>query len=70
MTDVLLSVLLCGMAMAAWSVFVDKVHRNPSTGIDWSRRRPLAVRLCFSAAPISAFDEGARRLAVAWRRWR
>jgi len=33
-------------------------------------RRPLAVRLCFSAVPTTAFDEGARRLAVAWRRWR
>src|SRR3546814_17085315 len=25
--------------MVLWSVLVDKVHRNPSTGIDWSRRR-------------------------------
>ena len=29
---------------------------------------PLAVRLCFSAAPAAAFDEGARRLGEAWRR--
>jgi len=28
--------------MAAWSVLVDKVHLRPSTGIDWSLRRPLA----------------------------
>ena len=27
--------------MAAWSVLVDKVHLRPSTGIDWSLRRPL-----------------------------
>ena len=29
--------------MVVWSVLVDKVHRNPSTGIDWTRRRPLAA---------------------------
>lgn len=28
--------------MVLWSIFVDKVHRNPSTGIDWSRKRPLS----------------------------
>ncbi|MES1210158.1 MAG: PLP-dependent aminotransferase family protein, partial [Pseudomonadota bacterium] len=28
---------------------------------------PLAVRLCFSAAPAASFDDGARRLARAWR---
>src|SRR3546814_6628832 len=33
------SVLACGVPMVLWSVLVDKVHRNPSTGIDWSRRR-------------------------------
>jgi 2-aminoadipate transaminase len=29
---------------------------------------PLAVRLCFSAAPVASFEEGAARLARAWRR--
>src|SRR5690606_10959839 len=28
--------------MIAWSVLVDRTHRNPSTGIDWSRPRPWA----------------------------
>jgi hypothetical protein len=27
--------------MALWSVLVDKVHLRPSTGIDWSLKRPL-----------------------------
>lgn len=36
----IVSVLACGVPMVLWSVFVDKVHRNPSTGIDWSLRRP------------------------------
>ena len=31
------SVLACAVPMVLWSVFVDKVHRNPTTGIDWSR---------------------------------
>ena len=29
---------------------------------------PMAIRLCFSAAPPTSFDEGVRRLARAWRR--
>jgi hypothetical protein len=41
----LAAMVLTGLAMAAWSLLVDKVHRWPSTGIDWSRPRPLrAVR--------------------------
>ena len=31
---------------------------------------PMAIRLCFSAAPPAKFDEGVRRLARAWRRVR
>ncbi|MCU0729748.1 MAG: DUF1295 domain-containing protein [Sphingopyxis sp.] len=38
----LASVFFCGLCMAFWSLVVDKVHRNPSTGIDWSMRRPWA----------------------------
>jgi protein-S-isoprenylcysteine O-methyltransferase Ste14 len=39
----LLAMVLTGFAMAAWSLLVDKVHRRPSTGIDWSAPRPLAA---------------------------
>src|SRR3546814_21047607 len=42
------SVLACGLPMVLWSVFVDKEHRNPSTGIDWSRRRPWRETLDIS----------------------
>ena len=31
----LTSVFVCGLAMVLWSLLVDKVHRNASTGIDW-----------------------------------
>jgi len=27
-----------GVPMVLWSVFVDKVHRNPTTGLDWGNR--------------------------------
>ena len=36
--------------MVAWSVLVDKVHRDPATGIDWSRPRALRDHLDISLA--------------------
>jgi protein-S-isoprenylcysteine O-methyltransferase Ste14 len=39
----LLAMVLTGLAMAGWSVLVEKVHRRASTGIDWSRPRRLAA---------------------------
>ncbi len=52
-TAALAAMLFTALPMALWSVMVDKVHRRPSTGIDWSIRRPLAevmpvavVKLC------------------------
>lgn len=49
----LAGMLFTAVPMAAWSVLVDKVHLRPSTGIDWSLRRPMdavlpvaAVKLC------------------------
>ncbi|MFN3433864.1 MAG: methyltransferase family protein [Sphingomonas sp.] len=32
----------CALPMVGWSLLVDKVHRNPTTGIDWTLRRPFA----------------------------
>ncbi|PWG01907.1 methyltransferase family protein [Sphingosinicella humi] len=38
----LIGLLACGLPMVLWSLLVDKVHRSPSTGIDWdSPPRPL-----------------------------
>jgi hypothetical protein len=31
----LMNVVFCGVPMVLWSVLVDKVHRNPTTGMDW-----------------------------------
>ncbi|OWQ98236.1 methyltransferase family protein [Sphingopyxis witflariensis] len=53
------SVLACGIPMVLWSVFVDKVHRNPSTGIDWAQRRPWRETL----------DISLTKLAGLWATW-
>ncbi len=55
----LLAMLLTGLAMAAWSVLVEKVHRNPSTGIDWSRPRAVA----------DSIDISSTKLAALWATW-
>src|SRR3546814_17732823 len=47
------SVLACGVPMVLWSVFVDKVHRNPSTGIDWAQRRPWRETLDISLTKLA-----------------
>ena len=55
----LLAMALTGLAMAAWSVFVDKVHRRPSTGIDWNRPRPLSA----------VIEVSVTKLAGLWATW-
>ena len=55
----LLAMALTGLAMAAWSVLIDKVHRRPSTGIDWSRPRPLAA----------VIEVSVTKLAGLWATW-
>lgn len=49
----LTAMALSGLAMAAWSVLVEKVHRNPSTGIDWHNPRPIAEVLPVSVTKIA-----------------
>lgn len=55
----IVSVLACGLPMVIWSVFVDKVHRNPSTGIDWAQRRPWRETI----------DISLTKLAGLWATW-
>jgi protein-S-isoprenylcysteine O-methyltransferase Ste14 len=55
----LLAMVLTGLAMAAWSVLVDKVHRRPSTGIDWSRPRALSA----------VVEVSVTKLAGLWATW-
>jgi protein-S-isoprenylcysteine O-methyltransferase Ste14 len=49
----LATMLFTAVPMALWSVLVDKVHRRPSTGIDWSHARPLAESLPVSVVKLS-----------------
>jgi protein-S-isoprenylcysteine O-methyltransferase Ste14 len=54
------AVFACGLPMLLWSLIVDKVHRNPSTGIDWNAApRPLR----------EAFDISIVKLAGLWATW-
>jgi protein-S-isoprenylcysteine O-methyltransferase Ste14 len=56
----LVNVAACGLPMVIWSIFVDKVHRNPSTGIDWDR--PLPPRA-------ATLDISLTKLAGLWATW-
>lgn len=48
-----------GIPMVLWSIFVDKVHRRPSTGIDWDSPRPLP----------EALETSITKLAGLWSTW-
>ncbi len=39
----LAAVVACAVPMLLWSLLVDRVHRRPSTGIDWAKARPLSA---------------------------
>jgi protein-S-isoprenylcysteine O-methyltransferase Ste14 len=55
----LVNVAAAALPMVLWSVFVDKVHRNPSTGIDWDHVRPWRETL----------DVSITKLAGLWLTW-
>jgi protein-S-isoprenylcysteine O-methyltransferase Ste14 len=49
----LVNVLACALPMVVWSLAIDKVHRNPSTGIDWSNVRPWRETLDVSVTKLT-----------------
>jgi protein-S-isoprenylcysteine O-methyltransferase Ste14 len=49
----------CGLPMVLWSLCIDKVHRNPSTGLNWSAKRPVAEVL----------DTSIVKIAGLWATW-
>lgn len=55
----LAGLVFSAVPMALWSVLVDKVHLRPSTGLDWSMKRPLG-----EALPISVV-----KIAGLWATW-
>lgn len=52
-------VFATGVPMVLWSILVDKVHLRPSTGIDWSIKRPVD----------EALDSAIVKLAGYWATW-
>ena len=55
----LVALIASGVPMVTWSVVVDKVHRRPSTGIDWDHPRPLR----------DVIDGAVIKLAGLWATW-
>ncbi len=55
----MIGLLFCGTPMLLWSLLVDKVHLRPSTGIDWSVKRPVAEVL----------DTSIIKIAGIWATW-
>jgi protein-S-isoprenylcysteine O-methyltransferase Ste14 len=56
----LAAVMACGVPMLGWSLLVDRVHRRPSTGMDWDRPlRPLS----------ESFDISLVKLTGLWATW-
>jgi len=55
----LVNVAAAGVPMALWSVLVEKVHRNASTGIDWANPKPWRETL----------DTSITKLAGLWLTW-
>lgn len=48
----LTAILACAAPMVLWSLLIDKVHRQPSTGIDWSLRRKVRETVDISAVKL------------------
>lgn len=55
----LVNLVACGLPMLLWAVLVDKVHRNPSTGLDWSNPKPWRETI----------DISLTKLAGLWLTW-
>ncbi len=55
----LICVAICAIPMVSWSLFVDKVHLRPSTGLDWSLKRPVSEVL----------DDSILKITGLWVTW-
>lgn len=55
----LATLLFTATPMVLWTLLVDKAHLRPSTGIDWTQRRPLAA----------IFETSVTKLAGLWTTW-
>lgn len=55
----MMALVFSGTGMVGWSLLVDKVHLRPSTGIDWSIKRPLR----------DVIDISMTKIAGLWATW-
>ncbi|QQV76434.1 protein-S-isoprenylcysteine methyltransferase [Sphingomonas aliaeris] len=55
----LVNIAACGIPMILWSILIDKVHRNPSTGFDWDHAAPWR----------DTIDVSLTKLAGLWATW-
>lgn len=55
----LVNLAACALPMVLWSLIVDRVHRSPTTGIDWALRRPWR----------ESIDVSLTKLAGLWTTW-
>jgi protein-S-isoprenylcysteine O-methyltransferase Ste14 len=55
----LVGIAACALPMVLWAVLVDKVHRNPSTGLAWNNARPWRETI----------DVSLTKLAGLWATW-
>lgn len=53
------NLVACGVPMVLWSIFVDKVHLRPSTGIDWAQTKSWRETI----------DTSLTKLAGLWITW-
>ena len=51
----LVGLAACALAMIAWSLLIDRVHRSPSTGLDWQHPRPLKITLDISLTKLAGY---------------
>jgi protein-S-isoprenylcysteine O-methyltransferase Ste14 len=52
----LVNIACCGVPMVLWSLIVDKVHRAPSTGIDWATRAALRDTIDVSVTKLAGLS--------------
>ncbi len=55
----LAGLVFAGLPMVMWSIFIDKVHRDPATGIDWNNPRKTS----------EIVDISITKLAGLWATW-
>jgi protein-S-isoprenylcysteine O-methyltransferase Ste14 len=51
----LVNVAACGVPMVLWSLIVDRVHRSPTTGIDWTHARAWRGTVDVSLTKLAGF---------------